>query len=354
MGFLERLTTRHDVTASIPPATDVNLLPIASPWSDNDLARIVFDDVFQGQAPVNTRQAAMRIPAVARARNLIVSTLCPLPLQVLRADVVLEGPDEPSWTYRTDTATSPQHRLAWTIDDLIFYGWSCWWRTNGADGFPIACDRVARESWSVDADNRVIINGTAVRDDQVILIPGLHEGILTYGVDAIADTRRLYEIVRDRLENPVPALDLHQTEGEDLSADQRKQLVSDWRLARKSKGGGAVAYSNKAIEVRELGLAASGEQLLIEARNAAALDLARVVGVGASRIDATAPKASLNYETTSGRNQEFVDFDLALYMTPITARLSLDDVVPRGQRVALDKSDLVGLTPGTTGPVQED
>jgi hypothetical protein len=366
VGFLQSIGLRHDVTASalssvvdevqasIGGQVDPSTLPYATPWGQSDLQRLVFEDVFPGGIPCNSRSAAMRIPAVARARNLIVSTICPLPLEVFRKDVKLDDTAQPSWTYRTDTVTTPQHRLAWTIDDLIFYGWSCWWRTNGADGFPIAADRLNQGDWSINKDNRVEVNGQVVDDNRVIVIPGLHEGILTYGVDAIRDTRRLYEIVRDRLENPVPSLDLHQTEGEDMTKGERDDLLKLWREARRSTGGAAVGYSNKAIQVRELGQTAGGEQLLVEARNAAALDLARVVGVGASRIDATAPKASLNYETTTGRNQEFIDFDLGLYITPITARLSMDDVVPRGQRSTFDLTQLAGLAPSLTGPADQD
>jgi hypothetical protein len=58
-----------------------------------------------------------------------------------------------------------------------------------------------------------------------------------------------------------------------------------------------------------------------------------MIGVSAGRLDATTPKASLNYETQQGRNQELIDFDLDLYMGPIEERLSLDDCCPRGLHV---------------------
>lgn len=334
--------------------TDPASLPFASPWSESgDLNRIVVEDILGAQTPLNTRSAAMRIPAVARARNLIVSTIARCPIRTYRGDV--EQPDASApWTLRTGSATSWQHRNAWTVDDLIFFGWSCWYRVNSeSTGFPLYADRINQDAWHVNGDNQVVVDGVPQDPANVILIPGFHEGVLSFGVDALADSRRLLEVVRDRIENPVPALDLHQTEGADLNTDERKELLDGWRSARRAKGGGAVGYSSKAIDVRELGTGA-GSDLLIEARNAAALDLARLIGVGASRIDATAPKASLNYETTEGRNQELVDFDLALYMTPIAGRLSLDDVVPEGARSAFDTSEITALVPSTTGPNVED
>ena len=106
-------------------------------------------------------------------------------------------------------------------------------------------------------------------------------------------------------------------------------------------------------EADQPGLAHRPLQVVGDNREAA-LDLARMVGVHGGMIDATTPKASLNYETTTGRNGEFVDLDLALYMTPITARLSLDDVMPRGRRVALDTIDFSSLTVDPTGPTTED
>ncbi|MFT4299324.1 MAG: phage portal protein [Aeromicrobium sp.] len=342
--------TQADIATFV---ADPASLPFASPWSGpSDLNRIVVDDILGASTPVNTRAAAMRIPAVARARNLIVSTICRCPLKPFRGGEPLPDSAAP-WTLRTGSSTSWQHRVAWTVDDLIFSGWSLWWRVNGADGFPLYADRIGRDRWTINADNHVEIDGAQVPDDRVILIPGLHEGVLSYGVDALADTRRMYQIVRERLENPIPALDLHQTSGEDMTREERRALLEDWRTARRAAGGAAVGYSSAAIEVRELG-AGAGADLLIEARNAASLDIARVIGVGASRLDATAPKASLNYETTNGRNQEFVDFDTALYMTPIAARLSLDDVVPAGQRIAFDTTEITDLAPSPTGPDTED
>lgn len=359
------------ISASLDPST----LPFASPWSTGShLQRIVAEDIFGSDLPVNTRGAAMRLPAVARGRNLLASTICRFPLvQLAAGELIPERPPpgspradmdayrtelqafylrQPSWLYRTDDGTSPQLRIAWTVDDLIFYGASCWWRRNGADKFPLTAGRINQGDWTIDADNRVVVDGVPQEDRDVIVFYGLHEGILTHGVDAIRDARQLQAIVKKRLKNPVPQINLHQTGGDQLNRDERKELVDDFAAAREGENGG-VAYSNEFIEVIEMGKDADA-QLMIEARNAAALDLARLIGVSAGRLDATTPKASLNYETTTGRNQEFVDFDLALYMTPITARLSMDDCAPRGSRMEFDLTDFIASAPSVTGPNNQD
>lgn len=329
---------------------DPSTFPIASPWSSSTLQRIVFEDVFGSEIPVNTRSAAMKIAAVARGRGLIVSAICGLPLVAMRGEE--EIADQPTWLYRADDGTPPELRLAYTVDDLFFYGWSCWWRRNGADGFPIAVGRLNQDDWTMNADMRVVVRGQVQRDNEVIVFRGLHEGILTHGVDVLGDARDLYRNVRRRIANPVPGLELHQVGGEELDDDEIDALVAGWAAVRAGVNG-AVGYTNEFIETKELGTQ-SDAQLMIEARNAAAVDLARMMGISAGMIDATAPKASLNYETQTGRNQEFVDLDLNQYMTPITARLSLDDVCPKGQRIVFDRSDLTGPAPSPTGPAFQD
>ena len=82
--------------------------------------------------------------------------------------------------------------------------------------------------------------------------------------------------------------------------------------------------------------------------------MARLVGLPASLVDATAAGASLTYETSAGRNQQAVDYGFAAYMAALAGRLSMDDVVPRGQHVAWDLSDLTGLATTPTGPTLED
>ena len=358
MGILDVLRPRSldmlTAAATVQAAgagyvADPSSYPIATPWGSSDLARIVYEDVFGADVPPNTRAAAMRLPGMARARNLVVSTVAALPFVALRRDVPV---DPAPWFTACHDGTSWQHRLAWTIDDLIFYGWSLWEAVRGADTFPLSFARINRERWNLDDDNHLILDGQIVKDTRnMILIPGLHEGVLTYGCDAIRDATALYRIVRERLNNPVPQVDLHQTGGKALNTDEINALRDDWSAARTGLNGG-VAYTNEFIEAKPFG--DGGQELLIEARNAAVLDLARLIGVHGGMVDATTPKASLNYETNTGRNQEFVDFDLALYMTPVTARLSLDDVMPHGQRVAFDLADLTAPAQPTTGPVSED
>lgn len=330
-------------------AVDPSTFPIASPWVSGNLQRVMWNDMFGPDVePPNTRTAAMSIPAVSRARNLICTALQRLPLLQLDGDTPTAT--QPGWITQTTDGTSPQHRAAWTADDLIFGGWSCWEFEPGGDQGPAAAGRLPTDMWEVDTDTRqVLVNGAPARN--VILIPGFHEGILSFGQQAIRDTLGIYRAVSDRISTPVPPIHLRQVSGTPITdPDEIDRLTGQWARARR-KGG--VGFSNQHIEVVPLNTD-GGDSLMIEARNAAALDLARVIGVAGSRIDATVDKASLNYETTSGRNWEFLDQDLSLYTDPIAARLSMDDWTPPGTRVQFDTSAYTTLTPGPTGPALED
>ncbi len=343
-----------DVTAAMTTVTtDPSTLPIASPWSTTStLQRVVFEDIFGSTIPENTRSSAMRLAPVARARNLLCTSIARFPL--VQLDAGIDVPDraaQPTWLYRTNDSTSPQQRIVWTVDDLIFYGWSLWWRRNGADGFPLAAGRVNRGSWTVNADNQVEIDGIPQDPSTVILIGGWHEGILSFARDDLVDGAALKTLVRQRLKNPVPATELHQTSGTPLDDTARDDLIASWAAGRER--GDNIGYTSPNMEVKTHGEGIES-QLMIEARNALAVDLARHVGVTAGMVDATAPKASLNYETTTGRNQEFSERDLALYMDPITARLSLDDCMPAGKRAAFDLSAFTAPTMPATGPTLED
>lgn len=348
MGFLTSIfgagQAVQQVQAAFPTNPDPSTLPLTTPYATNELSRIAWLDYFGDDLPINTRAAAMRLPAIARARNLLVSTISRLPLQTLSGAQPVAS--QPAWQLATGDGSSPQLRTAWTVDDLLFYGWSCWWRERDGDELA-AARRISPDDWGINDDLQVEVNGEPTDPRNVIVIPGLHEGILSFGADVLSDTRDLYRMVRARLLNPTPQLDLHQTSGEPLSDEQIDALIARWAQARQGKNGG-VAYTSPNLEINELGQ--GDAQLMIEARNAAAVDCARLVGVTASRVDATSPKASLNYETSTGRNQELVDFDLALYMTPITARLSLDDVSAPGERVAFDLADFISQAPSVTGP----
>ena len=351
---------------------DLSRLPLSSPFTNDasHLHRWVIDDIF-GEAvaaQINDRASAMRLPGIARSVNLVKTHTARNPLVAYRgpalASIGVEDEDritrvdpQPSWITETRDGSSPELRNSWFVDDHIFYGWTCTRRYLGADGFPLAADHINFADWYVDDDNRLVVGGVKIshRDEREwAIIPGMHEGILVFGADVIRDGRELVALVKDRLANPVPDINLEaQENSEDMSDAEWASFVNAYVANRKVNKG--VGFTNRFVKAVPFP-GRDDTDLMIGARNAAVVDQARVVGVHAGLLDATAPKASLNYETQTGRNQEFVDLDLVSYMLPLAARFSMGDWTPRGQRIAFDATDLTGPIPGaaTSTPAAPD
>lgn len=322
---------------------------IASPWSDpQHLEQVTLNHLLDqpDNVPIN-RTAAMSIPAVARARHVLASTVAALPL-VVRRDATTPG-DAPStqpghWLGRQPEAGRPVFQtLVWTVDSLIFDG-TAWWAVTERDavsdgGRPRRVEFAP--PWSINRDNYgnpIALRGRPVAARDWIRIDAHHEGLLTYGRRTLRAAIDVEAAAARAAMNPVPSIELHQTTPQQLSDEEIRKLVADWAAARRGKNGG-VAYTNAAIEARTHGQAA--EQLLISARSAAALDVARAMGVPAWTVEASAPGSSLTYSNTPSRSRELVDYGLRPYLAAIEARLSMDDILPRGTWCTFDTHTLL-------------
>lgn len=329
------------------------LQPQVEAWVDRSPLQpvdLLLADLFGLDAVPATRAAAMSIPAIARARKLLCSTIARMPLRAFRGADQLPDAAQPTWTYST-AGQVPYQRLVWTVDDLIFHGRSLWQSVPGVDGFPVQVARVPWELWEWDGQRFIDGDGRPYDPDRLILIEGVDEGILQFGGRTIRSAAALEATVASVAAHPF-RLELHQTSGDQLADTEKRALIEQTRKALADNEG--ILFTNQAVETKEHGAAGSGP-LLVEGRNASAVDCARLVGIPAAMIDATAAGASLTYETTAGRNGEFWDYGIAAYAAPITARLSQDDVVPRGQRIGFDASDLISavLPTGILSPRQD-
>lgn len=345
--LLGRPNGERDGIAAVTPQ-------LGSPWATPEqLQAIIWNDAFGATTSVPTRASAMAVPAVARLRHLLTGIIARMPLVQLTGDV----PDttQPLWTQRTDGDLSPWHRMVWTVDDHLFYGWSLWAVRRGAstDGAnPLAMARVPWSRWEVDRNTgQLLVDKQTVPADQAILLPGPHGGLLNDSATILAMAGDNLAAARNAARNPNPNIDLHYTGEKPMSPDDIDALIERWTTRRLSETGG-VGFTNRLVEAKPMG--AHDAQLLVEGRNADAVDIARAGSVPASLLDATSAGASLTYETTEGRNQQLLDYGAQLYMDAIAARLSQDDCAPRGKRIAFDTSQLTSLTPTPTGAPTSD
>ena len=348
VGIFDKLAGWLAPGAAAPASADtVASTGLASPWASGRLSRIALADIFGLDSLPVTRAEAMGIPAIARARHILCADAARCPLEVLEGEE--HRPELGRWMQATTLTTSPQHRAVWTVDDLIHYGWSLWVVKREGDTIADGA-RVPIEWWRFEED-RILINDTPAEAGSVILIPGFHEGIVNSAAHTIRGSRLLEETWQDRAANPIPAVELHQTTADTMTPAEVDDLVDNWTASLRARGG-AVGWTPMSLEVRPHG--EGNVDLLIQGRNAAAIDGARVVGVPAAMVDASNVNASLTYETLEGRGGEYLERSLPLYLGPIEARLSLDDVTAPGTRVRANTSALSTITPAPSGTPTED
>lgn len=329
---------------------------ITSPFSDSQLQTVIWADIMGTDVPMPlSRAEAMTVPAVSRARNLICTTIARYPLIALDKNGPLPAGKQPTWMYATSGELSPQMRTIWTLDDLFFYGCSLWFVVRGSDGQILTADRVPWDDWSIDSTGAIYVYGEAANAREVIYFPGHVEGILETGREAIRAARTTIQSVARRAASPVPVMEIHELEtsqDDPLSEDEAKELVKKYNAARRDPEGVTV-YTPPNVELKPHG-ANADSGALVEARNASRLDVANLAGVPASMLEGSSAGASLTYVTTEGKRSELVEYGVQPYADTFTSRLSMDDVVPRGQRTRLDQTELLAPLPSATGPETQD
>ena len=344
------------------------LQPQVQAWTSSTLDAVVWADILGAEYQPCSRAEGMAVPAVARARHLTAGTGAGCPLRAYRNDELvdplpywLQGTDGQLGNLSTDEADrlgieaqSPYHRMLWTIDDHVFYGESLWHVTDTFDdGRPRRAVRIPWEMWDrvyVEQTGRYSFTdaaGVPIKD--CIYLPGPHEGILNFAQRTIRAAGTLEMSALDIARRPY-RLELHQTTDITLTPAERAELIGQTRQALLDNNG--ILFTNAAIETNLHPI--DSKELLIEGRNASALDIARDVSMPAAMLDASTPGASLEYATLTGRNQQWLDYGLSLYLEAIAARLSMDDIVPAGQRIAFDTSGLTALDRPTAGNPTED
>lgn len=315
MGFFDWMTRRPD--------------GVKSPWSESGhLATVTWSELFPNIDPDNlpvTRASAMQVPALARARNTLVA-FARFPLHAITA----VGPAEKQpWMVRQPDPSHPALMTwTWIIDELLFYGRAYLYVLEESAGRAVRARVLPQTSIDFDEAGEPVGYRGVRYPGRWVRIDGMHEGILNFGRQAIRSALALETAYRHASVAPVPAVDLHQTTPTPkLTSSDRKELIDSWVKARRGANG-AVGYTSHNIEAKVLG--AHPEQLLMAGRNAAALDMARLVGVPAWAVDASTTGSSLTYANVVDRRRDLVDLSFGSYMAPIEARLSLDDVLPRG------------------------
>jgi HK97 family phage portal protein len=335
MGLFDRFLTNQTPTIQ----TDV-----AAANTPYNLQQAVAG-LFYGAATA-TREQAMSVPSVARARNIICSTIGSLPLETynhftkehLRPQRVIMQPDP---------RIAGSAIYAWLAEDLLFTG-TAYGQVldsySATDGSRIrAWTRVApnRVSFTLNSNSTEItayqIDGIEVPQSgigSIIVFSGLDEGVLNRAGRTIRAAQELEKAAELYAKEPVPTMVL-KSNGVNLAPERISKLLESWKVARQTR---ATAFLNADVELTALGFDPEKMQLN-QARQYLATEIARAVGIPASFL--SAETTSMTYSTTVMERKALIDFSLRNIITPIEQRLSAADFVPNGVEVRFDIDDFL-------------
>lgn len=331
--------TRDLLEASAAVAAGSSRVGIRSPWSTGTLAKVmVSKDIFGDSdlGPV-ARASAMTIPAVVKGVGLVTSSLSQCPWVEYEVDQAVA--DQPAWLYSTAGQVAPQYRTGFVVEDLVLYGWSVLTVERGADENITAADRLRPDLWEFDEIGNVVVDDQALDPSSYILVKGPTDGILNTGVTTLRAAINLELAWSRAVKSPMAATVIQQVGDDQLDDDEIDDILADWRAARQDPDG-AVAFLPSSLKAEALGEITPN--LLIEARNAVAVDIARLILTPAVSLDAGAVQTSLTYSNTEvGNGLTLPLYGLKPYADCIGAALSMDSVCKPGRRIALDMTQLM-------------
>jgi HK97 family phage portal protein len=335
MGLFDRFLTNTAIT----PTVDV-----AAANTPYNLQSAV-GGLFYG-AQTATREQAMSVPSVARARNIICSTIGSLPLETYN-HFTKEHLDPPRVIMQPDPRVAGSAIYAWIAEDLLFHGVAY---GQVLDSYA-ASDNSRVRAWTRVAPDRVSYNLNANQTEitsymvdgmhvpasglnSLIVFSGLDEGVLNRAGRTIRAAQELEKAAELYAKEPVPTMVL-KSNGTNLTPERITKLLESWKVARNTR---ATAFLNADVELNALGFDPQKLQLN-EARQYLATEIARAVGIPASFL--SAETTSMTYSTTIMERKALIDFSLRNIITPIEQRLSASDFVPNGVEVRVDIDDFL-------------
>jgi len=345
MGLLETLglrakaaPTNPTVLAQLnPPVMDA---PFGTYWGAGSYGG------YNNYANSILRQDAASVPSIARCRNLIAGTIASIPLETYLMSTGEEIPNLP-WVDQLDKRQPMEVTLAWIVDSLFYYG-VAYLRVEEVYKDD---NRPARFSWMQNDrvtvkytfDNSTVdyymVNNIRVPDSGVgslVTFQAFDQGLLLRQPTTIRAAIDIEKAAAIAAQTPMGSGYIKNT-GADLPDQQIQGILNSWKTARQSK---ATAFLSSTLEFNPISFAPK-DMMYNEAKAYLALDLARACNVPANMIDAEMIRTN-TYQNVLDQRKEFAAYTLMPFINAIQSRLSMDDLLPRGQKVrfAVDETFL--------------
>jgi HK97 family phage portal protein len=305
----------------------------------------VLANVYQySYAPQIDRSQAMEIPSVVRARNLICGTIAAMPLELYRKSTG-EELGKPVWMDQPAENQPRAVTIAFTVDSLLFYGWSLWLIKSrySEDGRPASYEWIANSritpQYSLDNTHVIdgyLIDGIYYSNNDVVTFQSLNDGILTTGARVLRGALDLEIASTIAASTPMPSGYI-KNNGADLDPKEVQGLLAAWKSARQNR---STAYLTSTLEYSPTSFTPK-DMMYNEAKQDYATQIARLCNVDAFYLSADANN-SMTYSNLLDSRKQFVSLTLQPFITAIEDRLSMNDVTANGNEVRfdLDKSFL--------------
>ncbi|MEV6287406.1 phage portal protein [Kribbella sp. NPDC051770] len=356
MGWLGALFGKSPVVAdamtleTISPRNEGSISPRFSVDIDSGVLYGVpsFDDYIFARAKIS-KEEALSVPAIKRARDLICGEIGQFPLLLLDPN---GKPTDWSLLSQPESGVARSVTMTRTIEDMLLSE-RAWWRTShyGWHGRPAEIVRLDAETVTVQPNFVYYPEGSATVWPDIpgmIRIDSPNSGLLSS--PAIRTYIALSRFAA-RAATGMPPVDwFTPTEGADPvgipegdetqeEADEReiRSLLAAWSLARQL---GNTAYIPAALKYNRDGF--NPEQLqLSESREFAITEIARLTGIDAEELSVST--TSRTYFNAQDRRRQRIESVLGPYMTAVEDRLSMEDVTPPGFKVSFDTSSYLRL-----------
>lgn len=301
-----------------------------------------------------TRDQAMTVPAIARARNVICGTGANLHLD-LWAEKSGAEMAKPAWFRNPDITLPYSTLMQWTIEDLFFYGVAYWQVVNVAAedqrpnsfrripanmvGYELTPDKLRVAYYYLKQSN----NGRFKLPDSgvgsLVTFTGGDEGFLNRAGRTIQTAIAIERAAYNAATEPTPQIVL-KNQGMDLPKSQVRELLDEWKKGRRER---SASYVGANIDAQKLSF--SPEELgLNKSREIMAAEIARAANLPAYILGADSGN-SMTYTNTDATRRDMLDYSLRSIYSIVEQRLSMDDITPRGAVVRFSYDDFLRSNP---------
>lgn len=290
-------------------------------------------------------EAALQVPTVSRARDLICSMVGCLTIKQYSEqwngeymERIYLPPD--TWFTQPDPNVTRNFILANTASDLLMFGRAFWAITERlGNGFPSKFTWLpAQNVYTLDQtgpqwfgpSDQITFQGAPLKTADVVQFLSPNGGLIYQGVSAITTALRLQRAAERFATNEIPSGYLKQTGGEPMNAQDLADMASAFAAARQQS---TVAALNEFVDYKETSHKPDDLQL-VQSREFMALEMARLANIPPYLVGVSVP--GYTYQHADSARMDLYQFGAKPLIEAIEQTLSMNSIVPRGRFIELD------------------